>query len=357
MHYHMLAHSIQSEFIDVGITFHVLSAGDPTRPWVMLLHGFPELAYSWRKVMPLLKDYFCFAPDLRGYGRTSGGTDEKLYEPDRVVDELRRMVHALQQKRHVSGNIFVVGHDMGSAIAAQYALSGVDGLIMMSAPFTGSTKSDPAKSAALSALTNRKHYQLYFVTQQASEDFASIPDLDRFYRGYYYYKSALHPSNRGDGLPHQIEWNQIEEMPYYYIMKSDASMTTTVFDNTPSMEVMEKEMTWMDRDELQHYTSAFARTGFQGGLNQYKVRMRSMSFDKIQAPALYIAGRHDWGVYQSPGSLSQMADACSDFRGITLIDDAGHWVQQEQPERVAHEINQFIRRIQAEREQTRVVHH
>ena len=57
-----------------GLTMHVLEAGDPANPFLLLLHGFPELAYSWRKVMVLLAEagYFVIAPDQRGYGRTTG---------------------------------------------------------------------------------------------------------------------------------------------------------------------------------------------------------------------------------------------------------------------------------------------
>src|SRR5690349_3634093 len=67
---------VRSRFLpDInGLGVHLLEAGEPTRPCVLLLHGFPELAYSWRNIMPALADagYHVIAPDLRGYGRTTG---------------------------------------------------------------------------------------------------------------------------------------------------------------------------------------------------------------------------------------------------------------------------------------------
>ena len=70
--------SIRSRYVESinGLRMHVLEAGFETkgRPCLLLLHGFPELAYSWRKVMPVLADagYHVIAPDQRGYGRTTG---------------------------------------------------------------------------------------------------------------------------------------------------------------------------------------------------------------------------------------------------------------------------------------------
>src|SRR5260370_14834429 len=87
-----------------GITVHILEAGyeTPGRPAVLLLHGFPELAYSWRKVMPSLAaaGYHVIAPDQRRYGRTIGSDDSYDADPDpfRTLNMTRdaiRLVYAL----------------------------------------------------------------------------------------------------------------------------------------------------------------------------------------------------------------------------------------------------------------------
>jgi pimeloyl-ACP methyl ester carboxylesterase len=126
-----------------GLTVHILEAGyeSPGRPAVLLLHGFPELAYSWRKVMlPLAAaEYHVIAPDQRGYGRTTGWDDSYDPDPFRILNMVRDamgLVFALGY-REVAG---VVGHDAGSPVAAWSALIRPDvfrSVTMMSSPFAG----------------------------------------------------------------------------------------------------------------------------------------------------------------------------------------------------------------------------
>ena len=140
-----LPRGIRSRFVaDInGLTMHVLEAGSEQDPCLLLLHGFPELAYSWRKVMlPLASAGFhVVAPDQRGYGRTTGW--ESGYDCDlmpfrmlNVVKDALALVFALG-RRSVSA---VIGHDFGSPVAAYCALARPDvfrSVVMMSAPFPG----------------------------------------------------------------------------------------------------------------------------------------------------------------------------------------------------------------------------
>src|SRR5712671_1915721 len=128
-----------------GMTVHILEAGyeTPGRPAVLLLHGFPELAYSWRKVMlPLAAaGYHVIAPDQRGYGRTLGWDDsfDADSDPFRILNMTRDamgLVYALGY-RSVAG---IVGHDAGSPVAAWSALVRLDvfrSVTMLSSPFAG----------------------------------------------------------------------------------------------------------------------------------------------------------------------------------------------------------------------------
>src|SRR5437660_4268840 len=106
-----------------GLRMHVLEAGFESagRPCVVLLHGFPELAYSWRKVMPALAaaGFHVVAPDQRGYGRTTGWDAD--YDGDlasfrllNLVEDELRLVAAIGH-RSVA---LVAGHDFGSPVAA-----------------------------------------------------------------------------------------------------------------------------------------------------------------------------------------------------------------------------------------------
>jgi pimeloyl-ACP methyl ester carboxylesterase len=128
-----------------GFTVHILEAGfeTPGRPAVLLLHGFPELAYSWRKVMlPLAAaGYHVIAPDQWGYGRTTGWDDSYDADPDQfrtlnMVRDAMGLVLALGYRSVVA----IVGHDAGSPVAAWCALARPDvfrSVALMSSPFAG----------------------------------------------------------------------------------------------------------------------------------------------------------------------------------------------------------------------------
>jgi pimeloyl-ACP methyl ester carboxylesterase len=65
----------------------------------------------------------------------------------------------------------------------------------------------------------------------------------------------------------------------------------------------------------------------------------------IDQPSMFIGGASDWGVYQNPGAFERMQDqACTDIQGVHLVDGAGHWVQQEQPEETSRLLLEFLRR-------------
>jgi pimeloyl-ACP methyl ester carboxylesterase len=107
--------------------------------------------------------------------------------------------------------------------------------------------------------------------------------------------------------------------------------------------------TWLPDEKLEVYTMEYQRTGFQGGLNWYRsgelgtAEMELYAGRKIEQPSLFISGASDWGTYQSPGALEQMQEeACTDMRGVHLIPGAGHWVQQEQPERTVELLIDFL---------------
>ena len=213
-----------------GITMHVLEAGyeAPGRPGLLLVHGFPELGYSWRKVMVPLAEagYHVMAPDQRGYGR-SGGTDVSFDDdlaPFSTLNRVRDMLALTSALGHRSVAA-VVGHDFGSPVAAWCALTRPDvfrSVVMMSAPFAGTARLpfDTANQApapappapdvdeGLAALTPpRKHYQTYYTTREANANMWKPPQgLHAFLRAYYHAKSADWPGN----TPHPLRANTPE---------------------------------------------------------------------------------------------------------------------------------------------------
>lgn len=354
-----------------GLRIHVLEAGfeTPDRPALLLLHGFPELAYSWRKLMPALgaAGFHVIAPDLRGYGRTTGweGGDDHGLRSFRLLNAVRDALGLLAAfgYRSVAG---VIGHDFGSPVAAWCALVRPDvfrSVVLMSAPFAGPPslpfdtlrRPPPAPApdihAAMARLPRpRKHYQWYYSTPQANAEMWHCPQgVHDFLRAYYHHKSADWPHNKPFPL---AEWTaeDLAKMPTYYIMDLAEDMPATVAHEMPSAEAI-AACRWLPDEELRVYSSEYRRNGFQGGLNWYcrgttgmdTAELQLYSGRSIDIPAMFIAGSSDWGVYQNPGALERMQEtACADFKACHLIEGAGHWVQQEQPDQVVRLLLDFL---------------
>ena len=365
-HGDILAPGIRARFIDNGngLVMHVLEAGfeDDRRPCVLLLHGFPELAYSWRKVMPALAaaGYHVVAPDQRGYGRTTGWDgdyhgDLGAYGMLNLVRDAVGLVAALGHDSVAA----VVGHDFGSPVAAWCALTRPDvfrAVVLMSAPFTGppalhgEDDGDDIHAALASLEPPRKHYQWYYSTPGANDDMWRCPQgVHAFLRAYYHHKSADWAANRPFEL---TSWSasQLALLPTYYVMELGRGMAETVAHEIPSPAQIDA-CAWLPDPELRVYSAEFERTGFQGGLQWYRCATEArfsrelgvFAGRTIDVPSCFIAGASDWGAYQSPGALARMqSEACTDMRGCHLLPGAGHWVQQEQPEAVSAALLAFL---------------
>src|SRR5712691_3703400 len=361
-----------------GLTVHMLEAGYETsgRPALLLLHGFPELAYSWRKVMlPLASaGYHVIAPDQRGYGRTAGwdGSYDADPDPFRVLNMVRDAMGLVYAVGHRSVAM-VVGHDAGAPVASWAALIRPDifrSVTIMSSPFEGppSVPFDTANSAPalrpaptddeldaeLAKLTPpRKYYQNYQRTRGANDNMLHAPQgLHAFFRAYYHYKSADWKGN----TPHPLKARTAAEMaqiPTYYVMERDKGMAETVAPMMPSAAEI-AACQWLTEPEVEVYASEYGRTQFTGALQGYRVRrgsdpksqaeMRTFSGRSIDVPSMFIGGKSDWGVYQTPGAVDRMrTSACTRMVGFHLLDGAGHWVQQEQSEQVSKRLVAFLK--------------
>ena len=372
----VLPEGVRARFIDDinGLRVHMLEAGfeQPGRPLVVLLHGFPEIAYSWRRVMPALAKagYRAVAPDLRGYGRTTGWSadfDADL-RPFRLLNSVRDtlgLVHALGYREAAA----VVGHDFGASVAAWSALVRPDvfrSLALMSAPFGGppgipfdtagqvpQVPPSPTIHEALAALPRpRKHYQWWYSTRPANAAMWHCKQgVHDFLRAYYHHKSADWKENR----PHELAaWNaeELAKMPTYYIMDLADDMPTGVVKEMPSAAEI-AACKWLPDNELAVYAGEYRRNGFQGGLNWYRSRtsghfeseLELFAGRTIDVPSIFISGKSDWGVYQRPGALKTMQErACTRMEAVHLLDGAGHWVQQEQSDEVSRLLIDFLRR-------------
>ena len=374
-----LPSAIRSRFVEGinGLRLHVLEAGYETRgrPCVLLLHGFPELAYSWRKVMPALAEagYHVIAPDQRGYGRSTGWDAD--YDGDlnsfrllNLVRDALGLVSAFGYA-HVDA---VIGHDFGSSVAAWCALVRPDvfrSVVLMSAPFAGPPPlpfgtsdapprpkpEDPVHRELAALPRPRKHYHWYYSTREANADMQRAPQgVHDFLRGYYHHKSADWKANK----PYPLQsWTaeELAKLPTYYVMDLACTMAETVAAEMPSVAAIAAN-TWLPDRELSFYSAEYARIGFQGGLQWYRcgtsgaftAELQTWSGRRIDVPACFISGKQDWGTHQRPGVFEAMqASACSRMLGCHLVEGAGHWVQQEQPAEVSRLLIAFLRETQS----------
>lgn len=360
-----------------GLDVHLLEAGyeSPRRPLVLLLHGFPDLAYGWRHLMPILADagYYVVAPDQRGFGRTAGWVNDydTPLEPFSLLNMTRdaiALVSALGYRRTTT----LVGHDLGSPVAAYCVLARPDvfpSVVLMSAPFPGppvfpfdiadtvsatvqSSNEGQKLAAALAALNPpREYYQQYLSTRRANEDMWHPPQgLHAFLRAFFYVKSGDWPGNK----PHPLQArtaSELAQMPTYYVMNLGKTMPQTVSPFQPTANEV-AACKWLTELELEVYTEEYDRTGFQGALQAYRVltdsalnaELRLFSGKTIDVPSLFIGGRSDWGAYSAPGALDLMKTrAATRMAESEFIEGAGHWIQQEQPLRLGELLLTFIK--------------
>ncbi|KAI1276411.1 Alpha/Beta hydrolase protein [Xylaria sp. FL0933] len=368
---------ITEDYVDCGdscgLTWHVLKAGKPGKPLVLFCHGYPELAYSWRKVLPAVAEagYYCVAMDQRGYGRTTGWPRRSFHEVelnDYVFTNLVRDLVCLVYRLGYTEVYSIIGHDFGAVSSAMAALMRPDlfkSTVQLSHPHhpapTPRLGDQPVRrkldvQAELARLNPpRKHYKWYNSTSEAASDWDNPPQgLDKFLRGYFHLKSAAWTRNN----PHPLkEWSAeaLAVMPEYYVMRKDQSMPEAVAQNMVGEDYSKTEE-WLPQDVLKVYCDEWERTGFQGALNWYRAQtattpqstrdMLLYAGRKIEVPCAFISGKQDWGNFQQPGAIEGYEDEktvkAGCFRGVTMVDGAGHWVQQEQPEAVVQAILSFF---------------
>ena len=372
----VLPDGIRSRFVDNinGLRFHVLEAGfeGGRRPGLILLHSFPDLAYTWHKVMVPLAEagYHVFAPDLRGFGRTTGWDadyDGDLFSFRRlnVVRDVLGLVSAFGYR-----SLSVVGFGYGGSIAASFARVRPDvvkSVVFMSVPAGGSgslpfdtANNPPAPPASpgpdlyeqLARLPRpRKYYSRYNATREAAENWWHPPQgLHAFLRGYFHHKSADWTDNKPFRLASRTA-AEMAKMPTYYVMDLADGMAETAAKNMPSAAQIAAN-TWLPDNELEVYVEEWGRTGFQGGLNIYRSgglgaqEQQLLAGRTIDQPSLYIAGASDWNLYKNPGALERMQnEVCTDMRAVHLVDGAGHWVELEQPEETSRLLIEFLRDV------------
>jgi pimeloyl-ACP methyl ester carboxylesterase len=304
-----------------GIDIHLAEAG--SGPPVLLLHGFPELWYSWRHQLPALAEagYHAIAPDLRGYGRTAAPPTAETYDMVHMAADVTGVLDALGFDHAV-----VAGHDWGANIAwacAQLHPDRVTAVAALSVPFQPRPP-DPPLQMLRQMARGRFNWVLYFQEPGVAE--AELEhDVTRTLRLIFYALSGDAPEDLAPRL--------LGGLP----------AGSRLLDPIPEPGLLPP---WLTREDLGYYATEFGRTGFTGALNRYRNLDRDWASlgrsgtAAITQPALFIGGGRDTAtrfVDHKP-----MEQAVARLRSV-IIPGCGHWIQQEQPDAVTTELLTFLR--------------
>lgn len=309
-----------------GVDLRVTEAGDPTGPCIVLSHGFPESAYSWRHQIPILADegYHVIAPDQRGYGFSSAPTSVDAYG---IVDLTGDLMGLLDATGHDTATF--VGHDWGSMVvweAARLHPRRVDAVVGVSVPFTPW----PARPTDImkAMWTDRFFYILYFQHVGPPEKELEA-DIATTMRSILWGASG----EMYKGMP--TEFPPMEGTGFL-------DMFTDVPDRLP---------TWLTQTDLDHYVEQFTHSGFFGPVSWYRNLdanfevLKDLSPELISMPSFFIGGDKDGVIAGRPEYVDAMNGLLPNYRGKVMIPGAGHWTQQEAPTQFNEALLGFLRSL------------
>ena len=300
-----------------GITMHVAEQGEG--PLVLLVHGFPESWYSWKKQMSALAaaGYRVVAMDQRGYGQTDKPTEIEDYNIFKLTGDLIGLVGALGEKKAI-----IVGHDWGSPVAwhaAQFRPDIFRAVALMSVPFfVARDFSDVPPTHLMTALGSDDEifYQLFFQKPGAAEA--------AFEADYRFTLSSIFHGISGAATTAE------QRATIYFPAKPPVESSAQVV----------KEIDWLSKEDLDFYVAELKQSGFRGPLNWYRNidfnwgNTGFLSGSKLLQPTLFIAGEYDPVLEMYPGTYESLEERVPDLWQKTLLPDVGHWVQQEAAEEV-----------------------
>ena len=316
----------RSAFAQVnGLRMHYVEQG--VGPLVLLLHGFPELWYSWRHQLPALAQagYRVVAPDLRGYGQTGGPKETSEYTIKSLVGDVVGLLDVLGEKQCV-----LVGHDFGAVLAWNAVLIAPDrfrAVAALSVPYNQRRETPPLVGIRR-AVGGNFNYIVYF-QEPAIAEAELEADAARFLRAFYFHASADAAPARQRLVPRSSRAKLLETL----VQPGD-------------------HQRWLSDRDLQYYTDNFARSGFSGPLNWYRNLDRNWELMKpfegarISHPALFMAGELDPVLAATRGNVEALSSTVPGLRKLALIPKCGHWIQQECPAEVNAELVAFLTQLE-----------
>jgi pimeloyl-ACP methyl ester carboxylesterase len=285
-----------------GIRMAVTEQG--AGPPVVLCHGFPEIAYSWRHQIPALATagFRAIAPDQRGYGGTDQPAAVSDYDIHHLTADLVGLLDALGLERAV-----FAGHDWGGIVVWHMPLlhpARTAGVIGVNTPYFPRAAAPPI--ALMRAAWGDNYYVVHF-QKPGEADGALARDVRRVFTQLMRTGVPLEETRklwRGRNMAEAVAGPELPGRPL------------------------------LSEEELQVYVRAFERTGFTGGVNWYRNLDRNwettpqLAGAKVEVPALMITAEHD--PVLRPELAEAMRDLVPDLETV-MIPGCGHWTQQERP--------------------------
>ncbi|MFF3016602.1 alpha/beta fold hydrolase [Streptomyces sp. NPDC057939] len=295
---------------------HVVEQG--AGPLVLLVHGFPESWYSWRHQMPVLAaaGYRVAAIDVRGYGRSSKPGDVEAYRMLELVEDNVAVVHALGERSAV-----IIGHDWGSAIAANSALTRPDvfrAVGMLSVPYA--PRGGPMPSEVFAAMGGDEEFYISYFQEPGRAEAEIEPDVRDWIAGFYAAMSADTQPAPDAPAPH-------------FVSRAQGARLS---DRFPSGRLP----AWLGEDDLDFYSGEFERTGLSGPLNRYRNMDRDwkdladFAGAPITQPSLFIGGDLDASTTWLTEAIRAFPITLPGLHTSRILEDCGHWIQQEHPTEV-----------------------
>ena len=302
-------------FIDSGgVKLAVYTAGPVDGPPILLVHGWPEIAYSWTPVMPALAaaGYRVIAPDLRGFGRSDCPADIADYRIDRLMDDIEAVLDYYGYETAV-----LCGHDWGGIIvwhAARLISRRASKIISVCTPHIRRAPVDPVK--IYKKRFGEDHYFVHFNELPGEADALFMRDIDGFFR------LMFRTVPKGTQARHDM----------FYIPKKFEEFVDA---GSPQLKGQ-----ILSDDDRAVFTENYKRSGFTGGINLYRNTGPNWEFtadlpDDIHLPVLMISPEDD--LLLPPSLTEPMPDMIADLTRVTLP-DCGHWAMWEQPAAVAQAI-------------------
>ncbi|MEU3183967.1 alpha/beta hydrolase [Streptomyces sp. NPDC006923] len=288
---------------------HLVSEG--SGPLVLMVHGFPESWYSWRHQLPVLAaaGYRAVAIDVRGYGRSSAPDGAAAYRMLDLVEDNVAVVRALGAESAV-----IIGHDWGSTIAANSALTRPDvfrAVALLSVPYT--PRGGPLPSEVFARMGGDEEFYVSYFQQPGRAEAEIEPDVRGWLAGFYAALSADTMPAPGSPDPHFV------------------SRGGKLRDRFP----VGRLPAWLSQDDLDVYAGEFERTGMSGALNRYRNMDRDWKdlagFDgaPVTQPSLFLGGALDASTTWLADAIKAYPTTLPGLRSSHVLDGCGHWIQQE----------------------------